>query len=55
MKLDAGNAAAYKQLVAAVTKAAAEAAEAENKFRGVKGGDLTAGAPATIRVNVKAY
>ena len=49
MKLTAGNAAAYKELVAAVTKAAAEGAAAENAFRGVKAGDLTAGAPATVR------
>src|SRR6478672_7093678 len=48
MKLTAGNAAAYKELVAAVTKAAEEGAAAENKFRGVKAGDLTAGAPATV-------
>ena len=49
MKLTAANAAAYKELVAAVTKAAAEGAAAENSFRGVKAGDLTAGAPATVR------
>ena len=55
MKLTAGNAAAYKQLVAAVTKAAAEGAAAENAFRGVKAGDLTAGAPATVRSIVKPF
>ena len=55
MKLTAGNAAAYKELVAAVTKAAAEGAAAENAFRGVKAGDLTAGAPATVRSVVKAF
>jgi hypothetical protein len=53
MKLNAGNAAAYKELLAAVTKAANDGAAAENAFRGVKAGDLTAGAPATIRVSVK--
>ena len=52
MKLTAANAAAYQALVAAVKKAAAEGAEAENKFRGVKAGDLTAGAPATVRTIV---
>jgi metal-dependent amidase/aminoacylase/carboxypeptidase family protein len=55
MKLTAGNAAAYKELVAAVTKAATEGAEAENKFRGVKAGDLTAGAPATVRAKVTPF
>ena len=55
MKLTAGNAAAYKELVAAVTKAAAEGAAAENAFRGVKAGDLTAGAPATVRSIVKPF
>lgn len=53
LKLNAANAAAYKELVAAVTKAAAEGAAAENAFRGVKAGDLTAGAPATVRSIVK--
>ena len=52
LKLNAANAAAYKELVAAVTKAAAEGAAAENAFRGVKAGDLTAGAPATVRSTV---
>ena len=52
LRLSAANAAAYKELVAAVTKAAAEGAAAENAFRGVKPGDLTAGAPATIRSKV---
>jgi len=55
MKLNAGNAAAYKELVAAVTKAAADGAAAENAFRGVKPGDLTAGAPATIRSKVTPF
>ena len=49
LRLNAGTAAAYKELVAAVTKAAAEGAAAENAFRGVKPGDLTSGAPATVR------
>ena len=49
LKLTAANAAAYKTLVEAVTKAAAEGAAAENAFRGVKAGDLTSGAPATVR------
>src|SRR5687768_5683330 len=53
MKLTAANAAAYQALVTAVTKAAAEAAAAENAFRNVKPGDLTSGAPATVRVIVK--
>ena len=55
MKLTAGNATVYKELVAAVTKAAAEGAAAENAFRGVKAGDLTAGAPATVRSFVKPF
>src|SRR5687768_9061984 len=53
LKLTAANAAAYQALVTAVTKAATEGAAAENAFRGVKPGDLTAGAPATVRVIVK--
>ena len=53
MKLTAANAADYQKLVAAVTKAAADGAAAENAFRGVKPGDLTAGAPATVRSVVK--
>lgn len=55
MRLTAANAAAYQALVAAVTKAAADGADAENKFRGVKTGDLTAGAPATVRSSVKPF
>jgi len=54
LKLNAPNAAAYKQLVAAVTKAAEDGAAAENAFRGVKTGDLTSGAPATVRAKVTA-
>jgi metal-dependent amidase/aminoacylase/carboxypeptidase family protein len=52
MRLTAANAAASQALVAAVKKAAAEGADAENAFRGVKAGDLTAGAPATVRTTV---
>ncbi len=52
LRLNAANAAAYKELVAAATKAAAEGAAAENAFRGVKPGDLTSGAPATVRSKV---
>jgi metal-dependent amidase/aminoacylase/carboxypeptidase family protein len=52
LRVTAPNAAAYKELVAAVTKAAADGAAAETAFRGVKPGDLTAGAPATIRSSV---
>ncbi|MDP3718218.1 MAG: peptidase dimerization domain-containing protein [Acidobacteriota bacterium] len=55
MRLTAANAAAYQALVAAVSKAAADGADAENKFRGVKAGDLTAGAPATVRSSVKPF
>jgi len=55
LKLTARNAKAYDALVAAVTKAAAEGADAENAFRGVKAGDLTAGAPATIRSSVTKF
>jgi metal-dependent amidase/aminoacylase/carboxypeptidase family protein len=55
LKLNAANAAAYKELVAAVTKAAAEGAAAENAFRGVKPGDLTSGAPATVRSSVTPF
>ena len=55
IRLTASNAAAYKALVAAVTKAAADGAAAENAFRGVKPGDLTAGAPAAVRSSVKPF
>lgn len=53
LKLTAPNAAEYQKLVDAVTKAAADGAAAENAFRGVKPGDLTSGAPATVRSSVK--
>ena len=55
LKLTAANAAAYQALVTAVTKAAAEGAAAENAFRNVKPGDLTSGAPATVRSIVTAF
>ena len=55
LKLTAPNAAAYQALVTAVTKAAAEGAAAENAFRGVKTGDLTSGAPATVRSKVTPF
>ena len=55
LKLSAGSAKAYEALVAAATKAAAEGAAAENAFRGVKPGDLTAGAPATVRSSVTRF
>ena len=55
LKVTARSAAAYQALVAAVTKAAAEGADAENAFRGVKAGDLTSGAPATIRSSVTQF
>src|SRR4051794_20709817 len=53
LKLTAANAATYKTLLAAVTKAAADSAAAENAFRGVKAGDLTNGAPTTVRSVVR--
>ena len=55
LKLTAGSADAYEALVTAVTKAAADGAAAENAFRGVKTGDLTAGAPATVRSKVTRF
>jgi hypothetical protein len=55
LKLTAGSATAYQALVAAVTKAAAEGAAAENAFRGVKPGDLTSGAPAMVRSTVTQF
>jgi metal-dependent amidase/aminoacylase/carboxypeptidase family protein len=55
LKLTAPNGAVYQALVTAVTKAAAEGAAAENAFRGVKTGDLTSGAPATVRSTVKQF
>lgn len=55
LKLTARSAKAYEALVAAVTKAAEEGAAAENAFRGVKPGDLTSGAPATVRSSVTRF
>jgi metal-dependent amidase/aminoacylase/carboxypeptidase family protein len=55
LRLNAASAAAFKELVTAVTKAAAEGAAAENAFRGVKPGDLTSGAPATVRSKVTPF
>jgi metal-dependent amidase/aminoacylase/carboxypeptidase family protein len=55
LRLTATSAKAYQALVDAVTKAAADGAAEENAFRGVKAGDLTAGAPATIRSKVTPF
>lgn len=55
LKLTAASAKAYDALVAAVTKAAADGAAEENAFRGVKAGDLTSGAPATVRSKVTRF
>lgn len=55
LQLTAGSAGAYQALVTAVTKAVTEGAAAENAFRGVKAGDLTSGAPATVRVSVTPF
>jgi metal-dependent amidase/aminoacylase/carboxypeptidase family protein len=55
LKLTAGSADAYEALVTAVTSAAADGAAAENAFRGVKDGDLTSGAPATVRCRVTRF
>lgn len=55
LKLTARSAKAYQALVDAVTKAAADGAAEENAFRGVKPGDLTAGAPATVRSKVTKF
>jgi hypothetical protein len=52
IKLTAADATAYQALVTTVTNAANAGAAAENAFRGVKVGDLTAGAPAWIRTTV---
>jgi metal-dependent amidase/aminoacylase/carboxypeptidase family protein len=55
LKLTTTNAADYKALVAAVTKAVADGTAAENAFRGVKPGDLTSGAPAAVRSSVTPF
>ncbi|MDB5900749.1 MAG: hypothetical protein JWP22_228 [Ramlibacter sp.] len=52
VRLSAADATAYQGLVTKVTAAAKAGADAENAFRNVKAGDLTAGAPATIRYSV---
>ncbi|CAN5133525.1 hypothetical protein BH11PSE9_BH11PSE9_02400 [soil metagenome] len=52
VRLTAANATAYQALLATVTQAANAGVAAENAFRGVKVGDLTAGAPAWIRSTV---
>jgi hypothetical protein len=49
LRLVATSANAYQGLVALITMAADAGVKAENDFRSVKPGDLTAGAPATIR------
>lgn len=48
--LSAPNTTALDALVSRATQAVQAGAAAENAFRGVKAGDLTAGAPADIRV-----
>jgi hypothetical protein len=55
IRLTAADASAYQGLVATVTAAANFGAETENAFRGVKVGDLTAGAPAWIRTTVTPF
>ena len=52
LRLTAANPTAYQALVTSVTSAAEAGAAAENAFRNVKVGDLTAGAPAWIRATV---
>ncbi len=52
IRLNAADATAYQALVTTVTNAANNGAAAENAFRNVRVGDLTAGAPAWIRVTV---
>lgn len=52
VQLTAADAIAYADLVTKVTAAAKGGADAENAFRNVKAGDLTAGAPANIRYSV---
>ncbi|MGJ7542164.1 peptidase dimerization domain-containing protein [Variovorax sp. LT1R16] len=52
LQLTAADPTAYADLVAKITAAAKSGADAENAFRGVKVGDLTAGAPAHVRYNV---
>ncbi|WP_326535009.1 peptidase dimerization domain-containing protein [Pseudorhodoferax sp.] len=52
LRLRAADTGAYDQLVSKLTELATAGADAENAFRNVKAGDLTAGAPATIRVSL---
>ena len=52
--LNAASGVSASDLQEKVTAAAKAGAEAENAFRNVKPGDLTAGAPADIRYSVKA-
>jgi len=52
MRLSAVDATAVAALLTKVTAAAKSGADAENAFRNVKAGDLTAGAPAHIRYTV---
>ena len=51
--LNAQSGVTASDLLDKVTAAAKQGAEAENAFRSVKPGDLTAGAPADIRYSVK--
>ena len=52
-KLNAQSGVAEADFLAKVTEAAKAGTDAENAFRNVKPGDLTAGAPADIRYSVK--
>jgi len=52
LQVTAADPTAYADVVAKITAAAKSGADAENAFRSVKAGDLTAGAPATIRTVV---
>ena len=52
VRLTAADVPAYDALVTSVTAAAKAGADAENAFRGVKAGDLTAGAKADVRYTV---
>ena len=51
-KLKPGSGVPESDFLAKVTEAAKAGADAENAFRNVKAGDLTAGAPADIRYTV---
>jgi hypothetical protein len=55
IRLSAADATAYQALVTTVTNAANAGATAENTFRKVKVGDLTAGVPAWIRATVTPF